>query len=445
MHPSQDDLREEVMIEADEDAEAAINDSNLILDGFATQGTLEDMDAQDRLKGAIERKKKPGKLQKIGLGADIDEVDDADPSKLDKRELPLPTREDVRLVQKHLGHLIMGTNVSATISGSNLIMVGKESRLDRAQALVITLMETGAWVALADTFVVSEEAKAKKKAEDDGPIEQILIKVPEGRATQMIGQYLKSIKGAAEAQNLKLSSKPIGGKRTLMVEGTRKTHERVKLMAKELAEKGESPMLTKFLNRASSEPAQTNASRTEKNGVISAAPILVTEVKKEEDAVTGEDGATIVKCEVKTEVKWEVKEELEEKPEIDLSKPEVDDPDLKFVSATKGTGPAPAAPAMRRLPAPRLAADCATGTALFSNLPAAAKASGGSGSGAAPLMDLFAGLPSEVSVSAGEPTAAPDAAVSLPLPIHCQAVLHHKAPEMHLQPLSAQHSHQCLQ
>merc|ERR1712050_588020 len=80
-----------------------------------------------------------------------------------------------------------------------------------------------------------------------GPSEQILIKVVEGQTTQKISMGLKAMEKAAMADQLKLTSKAVAGKRTLMVEGTRAAHERVKLMVKELAEKGESPMLSKAL------------------------------------------------------------------------------------------------------------------------------------------------------------------------------------------------------
>merc|ERR1719401_2845346 len=106
------------------------------------------------------------------------------------------------------------------IHGTKLVMVGKERALDRAEMLIMTLTVTGEWVALTDTFVPSEETKRQRKG-DDGPVEQILIKVPEGRATQIIAKHLKAMERAAHAQQLKLSSKAIGGKRTLMVEGTR--------------------------------------------------------------------------------------------------------------------------------------------------------------------------------------------------------------------------------
>merc|ERR1711920_63120 len=95
---------------------------------------------------------------------------------------------------------------------------------------------------------MSEETRVKQRV-NEGPSEQILIKIVEGLATQKIEAHLKAMERAANADQLKLTSKSVAGKRTLMVEGSRAAHERVKLMVKELSEKGESPMLTKALGQ----------------------------------------------------------------------------------------------------------------------------------------------------------------------------------------------------
>ena len=129
---------------------------------------------------------------------------------------------------------------------------------------VQTLIETGEWVAFAESFVLSEETKEKRR-DGEGPAEQILIKVPEGPVTQAINKHLEAMQRAAQADALKLTSKAITGKRSLMVDGTKAAHERVKLMVKELTERGESPMLNKAIavaKRAASLEREESAARS---------------------------------------------------------------------------------------------------------------------------------------------------------------------------------------
>merc|ERR1740130_68973 len=103
------------MIEEDQEAEAAINDSNLILDGL-----YQNKEGDKRFKDAVERKKKVGKLQKFGIGADAQAEEDAkDETKMERREVPLATAQDVMLVQAHLSDVRIATMVTATIQGTN--------------------------------------------------------------------------------------------------------------------------------------------------------------------------------------------------------------------------------------------------------------------------------------------------------------------------------------
>merc|ERR1719313_2312690 len=113
-------------------------------------------------------------------------------------EMPLATNEDVTLVRSRLSDLRIATCVTATITGATLVMSGMQERLDRAQLLVSTLLATGEWVALAENFVL--ETKEKKK--DEGPVEQILVKIPE-TISALISKYLKPMERAASAVDLK--------------------------------------------------------------------------------------------------------------------------------------------------------------------------------------------------------------------------------------------------
>jgi len=142
----------------------------------------------------------------------------------------------------------MATGIQFVITDNTLRMTGHEKQTRKAYQLARTLVKTGEWVALTEGFVASQETTEKKRG--DGPSEQILIKVVEGPVTLHIEKHLKAMERAAVADGLKITSKPVGGKRTLMCDGTKAAHERVKLMVKELMEKGESPMLTKELGVA---------------------------------------------------------------------------------------------------------------------------------------------------------------------------------------------------
>jgi len=246
LHPLSGDLREEVLITPDEMAEAALQDKTLISAG---------MDNADRVTQGVERSFH-GKLRRVGLGAVEEVMSEVKEEKSAFTEMILATSEDAALVKKHLEDLRIAFGCTPVLNGVSLRLFGKDKPVRKAQHLVTTLVETGEWVALTEGFVLSEETKGKRRA-NDGPSEQILIKVAEGPATQKIEQHLKAMERAALAEQLKLTSKAVGGKRTLMVEGTKAAHERVKLMVRELSEKGESPMLTKALGfaRAAERPA----------------------------------------------------------------------------------------------------------------------------------------------------------------------------------------------
>lgn len=382
MHPGEDELRDDVMIEQDQDAEDQINDATHILEGLGETLNEEEFLFKERFKDAVDRNAKKGKLKNVGLGGQAEAEADVE-LKTEQRELPLATSEDVILVKHHLSDLRIATCVTASIFGSTLKIVGKPDRLDQAQRLVTTLMETGEWVALTETFL---QAEAKSKKEAEGPVEQILIKIPEGKSTQIIGQYLKAIERAAKAKTLKLSSKPVGGKRTLMVEGTKQAHERVKLMAKELSATGESAMLTKHLNSKDAGKDLAPVSRQDASGVISAAPALVKdEVKKEE-----------IKLEPQVKVeKVEVKEER--------------DDDGNKIGTAK-----PAKPGMRHMPAPKITGQLAVDHAKMEAekfIVDVTKEDEPEIVGDLP--DLFVGLPAEVSVT-GSSSASPGDVPSFP-------------------------------
>jgi len=247
LHPLSGDLREEVLITPDEMAEAALQDKTLISAG---------MENADRVTEGVERSAH-GKLRRVGLGAEEEVM--AEGVKEERSaftEMILATSEDAALVKKHLEDLRIASGCTPVLNGVSLRLFGKDKPVRKGQHLVTTLVETGEWVALTEGFVLSEESKGKRRA-NEGPSEQILIKVAEGPATQKIEQHLKAMERAALAEQLKLTSKAVGGKRTLMVEGTKAAHERVKLMVRELSEKGQSPMLTKALGfaRAAERPA----------------------------------------------------------------------------------------------------------------------------------------------------------------------------------------------
>ncbi|CAE8609685.1 unnamed protein product [Polarella glacialis] len=188
---------------------------------------------------------------RVGLGLHVEVgAEDSAASQsgpLESAEVPLATAEDVKIVQKHIDDLRIATGVAPIVDGSILKIYGRGEKLQRAQQLVQTLLVTGEWVGFSGAFVLSEETKEKKRA-CDGPSEQLLIKLPECPELKVVERHLHSMEKAAEADQLKLTSKPIAGKRTLMVEGHKAAHERVKLMVKELMETGESAMLTKFLS-----------------------------------------------------------------------------------------------------------------------------------------------------------------------------------------------------
>jgi len=298
--------------------------------------------------------------------------------------------------------LRIASGCTPVLNGVSLRLFGKDRPVKKGQHLVTTLVETGEWVALTEGFVLSEETKGKRRA-NEGPSEQILIKVAEGPATQKIEQHLKAMERAALAEQLKLTSKAVGGKRTLMVDGTKAAHERVKLMVRELSEKGESQMLTKALGYA----------------------------RGTERPAGAED------------VRVDIPEAPRPKPEVVLATPTpgvISKPPVPNVGASadaenekaKASKTSSAVPAMRHLPAPKLTKPASGESGdLFSGLPApefppggtettssATSASENSTAGASfppvpPSIveggDLFAGLPAATTEAA---TATPGVSAS---------------------------------
>lgn len=295
LHPAAEALRSEAFevaeMSPDEDAKDA--------EQVGPRGLV----AEEKEKEQLANQKK----RRTGLGSGEGEIV-VDAAPLDSIAIPLATLEDMQSIQKHLNDLRIATGVAPVLQDFVLRLYGGEKKLLRAQQLVRTLLETGEWVAFSEAFVLSEETKQKRRG--DGPSTQLLIKLPESTGIKVLEKHLTSMELAAEADQLKLTSKPVAGKRTLMVEGPPKAHERVKLMVKELMEKGESPMLTKFLNgskagfgrpgplpNAPAAKAAASVSSQVAPGIIAAPPVL----------------------EAKAEVK--IKEEVKEEPLSDEETP----------------------------------------------------------------------------------------------------------------------------
>lgn len=343
LHPSGERLREDALITPDEMAEAAIRDQTTIF------RDVDDNEIGDKLTQGVKRSFH-GDLRRVGLGAEEEAINEAhtgEASKTETKAITLATADDARLVARHLDDIRVATGAIALLSGVVLKLLGKDRYVRKAEHLVKTLTETGEWVALTDGFVLAQDTE--KRRANEGPAEQILIKIPDGPVTQKVEKHLKMIERAALADTLKLTSKAVQGKKTLMVDGSKAAHERVKLMVKEISEKGESPMLNKVINAASAGltleagsalPVEIKIepecySTQVAPGVIYAAPILIRdgeEVKAEDLAQPMEENAVSMA--------------------------------LPVVSTPLGKGPA-----MRFLPAPRLASQMAAGDSLFSGLP----------------------------------------------------------------------------
>lgn len=350
LHPSGGSLREDALITPDEMAEAAVRDQSTIAAG------AEDDEKGEKLTVGVKRSAH-GDLRRVGLGAEQEAMNEAKGEvKSAAKEVELATAEDARLVAKHLDDLRIASGAIPILTGAVLKVLGKDKSVKKAMQLVNTLIETGEWVALTEGFVMSEETKEKRRA-SEGPSEQILIKIPQGPVTQKIEKHLKSMERAAAADQLKLTSKAVAGKRTLMVDGTKAAHERVKLMVKELSEKGVSPMLTKALGLArggaralhttsalSPAPPPTAAKEVPTvsvmlaPGVVSAPPVLIERGGDDPGASNGGSAGAAATAATPS-------------------------------GAKAGLGPGPA---MRYLPKPRLAADMAKGEDLFAGLPLAA-------------------------------------------------------------------------
>eukprot|EP00434_Breviolum_minutum_P021499 symbB.v1.2.018972.t1/scaffold1534.1/size113260/2 len=299
-------------------------------EAFQVAEMVPDQDAKEAEqvgpRGLVAEEKEKEKLanqkkRRTGLGSAEGEVVVDNTTSLD-------SIADMQSIQKHLNDLRVATGVVPVLQDFVLRLYGGEKKLLKAQQLVRTLLETGEWVAFSEAFVLSEETKQKRRG--DGPSTQLLIKLPESAGIKVLEKFLTSMELAAEADQLKLTSKPVAGKRTpatpeycfcrlLMVEGPPKAHERVKLMVKELMEKGESPMLTKFLNGSKAglgrpgEPlplpsvpkAPASVSSQVAPGVVAAPPVL--------EHVKGE---------------MKVKEEIKEEPLSDEEAPKKELPKL---------------------------------------------------------------------------------------------------------------------
>lgn len=373
LHPSGGSLREDALITPDEMAEAAVRDQSTIAMGE------EDDEAGQRFKTGVQRSSH-GDLRRVGLGAEDEAKEEQkEQPKSESKEMPLATAEDAKLLGKHLDDLRIASGAIPVLTGKTLKLLGKDKNVRKAMELTRILVETGEWVALTEGFVMSEETKDKRKL-FEGPSEQILIKIAEGPATAKIEKHLKSMERAAAADQLKLTSKAVNGKRTLMVDGTKASHERVKLMVKELSEKGESPMLTKALGMAR---GRTGFS------AMSPAP-MVANLGRKVSVVTapGEITAAPVIHKIDDEAPTEMAKTIE-KP--------------SFTAGGLGPGPA-----MRHLPGPKLAVDLGKGTDLFAGLPSAdgADASGAGGGAFPPEPPGLAKFPPEPPMSEEDQAAA---------------------------------------
>lgn len=251
LHPKGDSLRDEVLIQHDEEAEAKIRDLTTISGAEAVVDSKQLTAATEMASASAQG----GKMKRVGLGLNVNEAAQA---KEGSKEITLATPMDVRLVQEHMSHIRASVGVTPMLNGGTLTFYGKEHSIAKAEQLVATLLQTGQWVAFTESFVLSEETKEKRR-EQEGPSEQILIKVPEGIATHMIVRHLKAMERAAEADQLRITSKAIQGKRSLMVDGSKRAHERVKLMVKEIMAQGSSPMLSKVLGVGRSDGASATA------------------------------------------------------------------------------------------------------------------------------------------------------------------------------------------
>eukprot|EP00929_Paragymnodinium_shiwhaense_P050106 TRINITY_DN25255_c0_g1_i2.p1 TRINITY_DN25255_c0_g1~~TRINITY_DN25255_c0_g1_i2.p1 ORF type:complete len:596 (-),score=153.60 TRINITY_DN25255_c0_g1_i2:36-1823(-) len=247
LHPHAHEMREEALMTPEEMAQAAQEAKELDPSKIDLAG--EDEVTKKMREGLTRRGH--GKLYHVGIGGEGDAKDDVPVAskKSELVEMEILTPEDLELVRANLNNLRIAAGVTAVIGVGNVKLYGKPHQTDKARALITTLMATGEWVGLTDTFVAAdetEEAKKKRRAVE-GPAEQILLKVPEGPVSQKIEKNLKAMELAADADQIKMTSKAVQGKRTLMVEGTKAVHERVKQMVRELCEDGDSPMLSKAL------------------------------------------------------------------------------------------------------------------------------------------------------------------------------------------------------
>eukprot|EP00927_Polykrikos_kofoidii_P039637 TRINITY_DN33985_c0_g1_i1.p1 TRINITY_DN33985_c0_g1~~TRINITY_DN33985_c0_g1_i1.p1 ORF type:complete len:977 (-),score=238.20 TRINITY_DN33985_c0_g1_i1:40-2820(-) len=457
LHPHSHELREDALLTPEEMARAAQADEDpsvINLEG--------DDETTRRMREGLARTH--GKLNRVGIGADEEvQAEGAvlpDVVKTEAKEMDLANDEDASLVKGHLEDLRVATGVASALTGRRLKLMGKDKNTRKAMQLIKTLVETGEWVALTEGFVPSQESKEKRRALEgpveqlllkvpegmvvkkiekhikamerasdadklmltskpvagkrtltegfvpsqeskekrralEGPVEQLLLKVPEGMVVKKIEKHIKAMERASDADKLMLTSKPVAGKRTLMVEGTRAAHERVKLMVKELTDKGASPMLTKALGHhrtvtggPNDKPVVVAASAAfmippprnklgdkdphfktrsltpsrggaDAPGVVSAAPVL--RVKVEDDggvSMEGTSGMMLPVTEVKEESDGEATDpEAEQQPQQPLKKPKT----------SVGFG-------MRNMPAPRLAVAMGQGEDLFAGLPAPATA-----------------------------------------------------------------------
>jgi len=348
LHPSGERLREDALITPDEMAEAAIRDQSTISAGGGDEaqgGKL--VQGVKRTFGA--------ELRHVGLGAEQAAMAENKAGELPKTDTRLIELEGshVQLLWKHIDDLRMASGALCLLSGTTLKIMGKERATKKAEQLAKNLIATGEWTILEDSFVVSEETLAILRA-SEGPAEQILIKIPDGPLTKKIELHRKAMERASLAQALKLTSKAVAGKRTLMVDGSKAAHERVKLMVKELSERGESPMLTKAINALKKSEENNAASQTASTaGVAPPGPTIKVDPKSEvvikEEVGPGIIAAKAMLHPVKAEVKEEIIDDGREDDEDEVI--EVAMPVEPAPLRPKGLGPGPA---MRHLPAPKI-------------------------------------------------------------------------------------------
>lgn len=254
---------------------------------------LLDPETDEIIKDMMNKKRK-GKTERRGVGAIEEPLPDAqEPGIIPDHitiETNLTSEEQAASLKSKAQDLWRATGASTSVKDMQLILSGSKDALTKAVEVVQRFLDTGEWSTETKDGFLEEK---KKPSEEDGPRSQILIKVKHGEKLALVEKQLADIEAAAKSDKLKLTSKPIGGFRTLMVNGTKQAHERVKLMVKELDANGESPMLTKFIKNKAAQGSEaspekpkeaprpaTVASTTPRPGVVERKADLIPEEER---------------------------------------------------------------------------------------------------------------------------------------------------------------------